>query len=315
MNGSRESEALSLPDWAHQLGRQGYRIFVSLVENYFRDRNMAIVIDHTKGVIRTQNGPLAFNGTLGLQNIAQACRQADRDQWRDLITAHFDSIFQVSGNDSALYIDPSDFEHIKHLLRARLYPVDILNHAVDVVHRPGPEGTIEALVLDLPTTVRTVSQSETQGWSLSVSEALDFGRENLRRSSALTQGILSLDRGAHLKVFSGDHFYAATHALFLDRYLPSDLPHGALVAIPRRDVLIVHDIHNMGVMEAAIPMLELIVSIHREGPGSLSPYLYWWRNGYFTVLPYEIDEDILTLAPTDEFIDMLDELGHVANMS
>jgi hypothetical protein len=46
----------------------------------------------------------------------------------------------------------------------------------------------------------------------------------------------------------------------------------------------------------------------REGPGSVSNCLFWYRNGMFQSLPYEIGENKITLKPTVEFIQMVEKL-------
>lgn len=304
-----------VPGWARQLGRQGYHAFLSLIEGYFRNRDILIEIDQDEGLVRPDSGTQAFSSVLGLQNIAQMCRQADRNEWRELIAAHFNSIFDATGDDNALEIDMSDFARLKDRLRARLYPADITNHTAEIVQRAGPEGTLEVLALDLPTTVRTVSRAEAKVWRLDPEDLLDIGRQNLRASRKLVATVFPLEQGTRLKVLTGDSYYAASHALFLDEYLRDDLPHGALVGIPKRDMLLLHEIRDMGLMEAVTALLQLIVGMHRDGPGSLSPNLYWRHDGEFTVIPYEMDDDTLTLVPPEAFVALMDELAESADLS
>ena len=315
MDGFHTDDDQPVPGWARQLGRQGYHTFLSLIEGYFRNRDIVIEIDQDEGLVRPDVRAVASIGVFGLQNIAQVCRRADRDEWRDLITAHFDSIFQAVGDDSALEVDMSDFARVKDRLRARLYPADITTHTSEIVQRAGPEGTLEVLALDLPTTVRTVSRAEAEVWRLDPEDLLDIGRRNLRASSKLAETVFPLEPGARLKVLTGDPYYAASHALFLDQYLRDDLPHGVLVGIPKRDMLLLHEIRDLGLMEAVTALLQLIVGMHRDGPGSLSPCLYWYHDGEFTVVPYEMDDDTLTLVPPDEFVELMDELAESADLS
>ncbi len=315
MDGFHTDDDHPVPGWARQLGRQGYHAFLSLIEGYFRNRDISIEIDQDEGLVRPDSGTQALSSVLGLQNIAQACRQADRDEWRELIAAHFDSIFDATGDDNAFEIDMSDFARLKERLRARLYPVDITNHTAEIVQRAGPEGTLEVLALDLPTTVRTVSRAEAEVWRLDPEDLLDIGRQNLRASRILAETVFPLEQGTRLKVLTGDSYYAASHALFLDAYLRHDLPHGVLVGIPKRDMLLMHEIRDMGLMEAVTAMLQLIVGMHHDGPGSLSPCLYWYHDGEFTVIPYEMDDDTLTLVPPEAFVELMDELAESADLS
>ena len=310
-----DNDDSSLPVWARPLGKQGYRSFLSLIESYFANRHINVAIDDEEGLVKPDLTNFPYSSTFGLQNIAQICQQADRDEWRDLITAHFDSIFEVKDEDNALRVQLDDFHKVKPQLRARLYPVDIVNHTTEIVQRAGPEGTLEVLALDLPTTVRTVSSSEINGWGLDADDLFSIGRQNLRATSKLKPNTIQLEPGTSLTVYTGDPFYAASHALIIDDYVPPANQHGVLVGVPKRDILIVHPIQNIGAMEAAGAMLQVIVGMHRDGPGSISPNLYWYHEGEYTVLPYELEDQSLRFLPPDDFAELLDELGEDASYS
>jgi hypothetical protein len=315
MSAYYDDDDIAVPAWARMLGKQGYRSFLSLIESYFANRHIAVAIDGEEGLVKPEIGTLPFSSTFGLQNIAQVCQQADRDEWHDLIAAHFNSIFDVRDEDNALRVPMDNFGKLKPQLRSRLYPVDIVNHATEIIQRSGPEGTLEVLALDLPTTVRTVSQSEADVWGLDIDDLFAIGRQNLRTAGLLKGNTIQLEQGTALTVYTGDPFYAASHALILDEYIPVYSLHGVLVGVPKRDILIVHRIQNVGAMEAAGAMLPVIVGMHRDGPGSISPYLYWYHNSEFTVLPYELEDESLKFLPPDDFAELIDELGEVAGYS
>ena len=67
--------------------------------------------------------------------------------------------------------------------------------------------------------------------------------------------------------------------------------------------------------EAAGAMLQVIVGMHRDGPGSISQNLYWYHEGEYIVLPYELEDQSLRFLPPDDFSELLDELGEVAGYS
>ncbi len=305
------------------LGASGFRTFINLIENYFATRNIQIVVDADEGVIKPDLSAYAQSSVFGLQNIAQVCHQSTPDQWDRLISSHFDSIFAVKQEDSALHIDMTDFSKIQLQLRSRLYPVEIANHTNEIVHRSGPEGTLEVLALDLPTTVRTVSKMEAALWKFDDDELLDIGRRNLRNSGLLKSTLVPLEQGIDLYLFSGDNFYAASHVLIFDEYLaqhsnrsPERMrKYGVLVGIPKRDVMLVHYIQNVGAVEAIGAMLQVIIGMHRDGPGSVTPNLYWYHDDDFELLPYELDGQSLNFTPPDEFLAVLNELSDQANLS
>lgn len=315
MNARQDDDGLYVPDWARTLGAQGYRTFLRLIEHYFASKHIKVAIDGDEGIIKPSLDAIPYSSTLGLQNLAQICQRADRDAWHDLISAHFDSIFEAEGDDNALTVAMDDFASIRGRLRARIYPVDVVNHATEVVHRSGPEGTLEVLAIDLPTSVRTVSESEIKTWGVDASDLFLIGRRNLRSMGSLSSNVIQLEKGIVVTVYTGDAFYTASHVLLLDDYLPQECPHGVLVAVPKRDVMMIHPVRSVGAMEAAVGMLQVVIAMHHDGPGSISPFLYWYIDSEFITLPYELESKSLRFLPPDEFADLMDELGEVASYS
>lgn len=303
------------PPWAYNLDAQAFHTFIALVERYFAERHIPVQVRVEEGVVQPKSGALERTSVLGLQNVAQSCAQVAIERWPSLIAEHFDCIFAVSDDQNALTVDVGDFSTVRERLRARLYPLDLLSQSVETIHRPGPEGTIEVIVLDLPTTVRTISRSEAQKWPIESAELFEIGRRNLRAPGLLEHTAVVVQGGVEVYLYSGDPYYAASHVLFLDAYLPDDLPHGALVGIPRRDVILLHIIRNIGVTEAIGAMLQAIIGMYADGPGSLSPNLYWFQHGQFVMLPYALDGNTLDFSPPADFARLLERLGENASLS
>jgi len=302
------------PDWARSLDAQGFRTFISLVEDYFASRQIPAHVKPEEGIVQPRGGRLRAS-VLGLQNIARACAHLAIEQWPDAIAQHFDGIFAMSKDKDALLLDVADFEAVRAQLRTRLYPQSLLRESAELICRAGPEGTIEVMVLDLPTTVRTVAPSEARRWGQEEDDLFAEGRRNLRRSNRLKASTVHLLPGTSVLLYHGDPYYAASHALIIEDYLPVDLPYGALIGLPRRDALLVHVIRNVGVAHAVNAMLRVIAGLHREGPGSLSHHLYWLRDGEFHSLPYTLGSQSLDFQPTPEFAALLQHLGQLADLS
>jgi hypothetical protein len=121
---------------------------------------------------------------------------------------------------------------------------------------------------------------------------------------------MSADAGCKIEALMGDSFFTASHALFLEEYLPEPVPElGALVAIPHRHLVIYHPIVDKTALAALQVMLPMAIGIFQEGPGSVSPSVYWWREaawwheGQFTRIPAEIDGKKLQVYPPNEFVE------------
>ena len=61
--------------------------------------------------------------------------------------------------------------------------------------------------------------------------------------------------------------------------------------------------------------VQAVVGMHRDGPGSITPNLFWYRDGTFEQLPYELEGNQLSFAPSDDFVELLDQLSAKASLS
>ncbi len=305
------------PYWASLLTSRDFRAFIAGVQGYFKKRSISIELDAEHGVIRPTDGTLGTSSGFGLLNLLQSCARLPTSKWSGAIAHHFDAILNAPQSENALSLDATNFEAIKSLLRARIYPDDVTDYFAELVYRFGPQGTLEVLVIDLPKSVRTVALSEIAGWPVGEEELFAIGRRNLATQHELKRHVVALPIGPTLTFYTGDPFYAASHALLIEDLLPKDQVHGALVGIPRRDVLVVHPITNIGMMDALSAMLHVIYDMHADGPGSVSACLYWFHRDTFVELPYEHPDanNDFRLTPPDDFIELMDELEDVAQLS
>ena len=118
------------------------------------------------------------------------------------------------------------------------------------------------------------------------------------------------ERGASAAVAClADHFFAASHALLLAERLPPEATDGAIFAVPHRHALLYAPIVDLGVVESLNRIIVTAVGMFQQGPGSISPGLYWWRDGSITLLPAQVDGKKVAFAPPDEFVAVLNGLA------
>ncbi|MEO3827490.1 hypothetical protein [Actinomadura sp. B10D3] len=245
---------------------------------------------------------------VSLRDLRQLARLVPRDDWPALVSDHVTTI--VTAVEEPL--DLSDFDLAQHLLRTRIYPAEADNGVLAA--RPFAPGLIEVVVVDTPTTVRTVTTEEMNGWPVSGDALFMLGRANVR-----ADGPLQLDEqdlgGVRVSVLHGWTFYAVTHLAWLEEYLPIG-PYGALVIAPNRSLIVAHPLQisaghpRARYREAVAAATELQAQAHRayeEGPGSLSPHLYWWRAGELTYLATRYEGDTMVLP--EEFASVLATLA------
>jgi hypothetical protein len=249
---------------------------------------------------------------VSMRNLRQLARLVPRDDWPALVSDHVSTI--VTAIEEPL--DLSNFELAQHLLRTRIYPAEADNGVLAA--RPFAPGLIEAVVVDTPTTVRTVTIEEAQAWPVSLESLFVLGRSNVRSDGPLQCEEREIG-DVRFSVLHGWTFYAATHAAWLEDYL--DLaPYGALVVVPSRSMIAAYPIQGRGgtepwetrgpgygpVVQAATELQAQAQQAYEEGPGSLSPHLFWWRSGVLTLLETRYDGDSVVLP--EDFLAVLSTL-------
>jgi hypothetical protein len=154
------------------------------------------------------------------------------------------------------------------------------------------DGLVFAYALDGPTSVRILTDKDVERAGI---EALgDAARANLVRVPAEHEEV-PMEGGAVLHSFYGDTPFVASKALFLSQVVHQvtgeSLPDaGALVAVPSRHNLVYHPIADGSVVDAINSLAAYALGAHEDGPGALSPRVYWWHRGSLTSLTV-IDDD------------------------
>ena len=244
--------------------------------------------------------------TLGLQNLVQICgAERQYSAWPALIAEHVDHIEASTAQAIGANARLADVERI---LKVRLYPEEQAPFGVEGIVAPGIRW---ALVYDLPDAIQTVPADHVAAWSTDLPELLKIGYRNVRESDP-PQRIRRhpLQDGGEFVTIDGPSFFTATHALWIDEYVPEADPHGILVVVPDRHNVMAAAITNAtSVMATVGRMLDLAGKFHRVGPGSISKDLYWFREGRFTLLPSWFENGTLQFAPTVAFKEVLNELA------
>lgn len=288
-----------VPAWAGFWGLEAYRAFTEAVELALVERELEAV--HRDGVVAValpDGRPLQ----LGLQNLAQRCARLPRHRWAPLIAEHVDRLLGAEGEAGSL--DRQDFEAVRSQLKVRLYPAEaVADSDADAVILARPaEGLVAVLVYDLPHTVSSVGAEEAKTWGRDPEELLAVGLENLAAEPPPEREDLELERGVVLRVLSGPSFFVSSHLLRLDGFLPSGLVYGALVSVPTRHLLLLHVIRDSRVLLAINAMIPKAHVAYQQGPGSLVPNLYWWRDGQLVHLPTTVQTDAVKFTPPAAFV-------------
>jgi hypothetical protein len=228
-----------------------------------------------------------------LGSLAHTCSTVPQEQWPGLVDAHFDRLRQASqGGESA--------EELLRSVHARLLPADSISPELAGALRYArvvADGLVFAYALDGPTSVRILTDRDVERAGL---EALgEAGRANLMRVPVRHEEV-GVEGQARLHSVYGDSPFVASMALFLAevaaKVVGERLPDaGALVVVPTRHNLVYHPITDGSVVDAVNSLASYALGAHEDGPGALSPRVYWWHRGSLTSLTV-IDHDTLTFS-------------------
>jgi hypothetical protein len=280
----------AVPEWAAFLSPDDYAAFRTALQAELTAQGLAHRLDARAGTVTIpREGEPA---QLGLQNLAQVCGQVAREEWPAVIRRHLEIIL-VGSPASTELLDAlaGDYERAREVLKVRLYPAGY-GGEVPLVSEPVADDLVAVLVYDLPDSIATVHGDHADGWGVSRHDLIQTGLRNVLAAGRLSAEPLKIDGGITLFSY-GDtaNYYAASHALLLHEYLDPQPELGALVSVPHRHLMLVHPIVDQRLLGALNAFLVITPELFEEGPGSITPSIYWHHHGHFTRLPYERKKD------------------------
>ena len=304
-------EIIDIPAWASFFTPEEYTTFLAGVDSYFKGMNVTFKLD--EGTIEVDPEAFPFS-QLGLHNIAQVCKQHAIEEYAERINGHFTTMLKALEFDKTFDQNITDFEKVKQYLAVRLYNeeymtyIGSLNEEEEItVHRFVADDVYAMLVFDLPDAIRNVQLSHVLDWNRDEDELFSIGLANTRENYPMQ--LTREDMGGFTIWFANnDHFFTGNIVYELEDRPELLGSKGALIAIPHRHSALIYPIGDLDVINAIQKMIPAAYGMHEEGPGSLTPNLFWYHRGIFTRLPYEVREEKLHFIPPDNFLEMLNQL-------
>jgi len=290
------------PEWASFMSGREYREFMTTLERVVGSLGWRATIgEGSISVDRGEAGPAEY----GLTNLAQLCRTLDRADSQRAIEAHFAGLHAAEGAQDAV----DELETALPLLKVRVYrssdlPPEALEGMATMFLTPDLVGV---LVADLPTTVQTLGRETVAGWGRPIEELLDLATDQtVAEAAGLQRDSVDLGDGVTATFLSGDSFFVASQVLRFDE-LAGSPPNGALVVLPARHLLIWYPIRTTATVRAVQRLLAVANRLYQEGPGPVSPELFWWH-GALTLLPSRVSGGSVDFFPPDDFVELLNSL-------
>ncbi|MFD6972492.1 hypothetical protein [Streptomyces sp. NPDC059979] len=178
--------------------------------------------------------------------------------------------------------------------------------------RPVATDLLEGIAYDTPDSVRLLDDQDVARVDRDVLYAA--ARANLLAEPV---GYDTLERpgGAVLHIIGGESVYAASKALVFEEAVraaggPEIPAEGALLTVPNRHNLVFYPLADHHVGEAVNDLAQFGLGAYENGPGSLSPRVFWWRAGSLTTITVLDDETkTMSIAPPPELMDTMRRLA------
>ena len=255
------------------------------------------------GAIRLRNGH-----SLALLQLAQHCHGRPRNDWSALILGHIRTMVTHLDHPSELasMID----------LRLRLVPDTPADAGAlrALGARPFADGIVQVLAVDVDDAVRCVSSDEivALGWDLDEAWASAKVQTELLETPDEIH-VIDIGGADMIHVF-GERPYTAGRVGIIDDVIAeyADIgDNGAIVSLPLRHSVLVHPIDDAAVRGAIGGMIPITRQLHQQGPGSVSPHLYWWRRGELEWIPTFFDGTIAGIEwyPSPDLAELVADLS------
>jgi len=246
--------------------RQADRL-VRLAEAAVAERGFSMRYDGT-GTLVALGGD---EPSAGLANLARTVGGLPRQQWRSAVAAHFDQVLPPGERPMV----PEDLENELYL---RLVCAATIERSwTDRV----PEFVPGVVTAPATRTGRAVAMHfDIDSLGVPWEEITRMGLANLRRLKDDVELVRDPGGdGAEVAMLTGGMF-TASRALVLDTVLRESLrvedpPFGCLVAMPARDMLLIHVMRDQTVINAFGMLLNLANCFYADSPGPVSPHVYY----------------------------------------
>ncbi|WP_308307645.1 immunity 49 family protein [Streptomyces sp. ISL-10] len=269
------------------------------------DRDLPMLTAAQAAHLRELAAPYTGNGHIySLQNLAHICRRAPEDRWPELVETHFARL-QAAGRGAESAAELLSGVHARLLPTESITPdlVGAMRYA-----RVVADGLVFAYALDQPATVRILTDPDVERAGLE--ELGEAAYTNLMRVPVEHEEV-AIEGRALLQSVYGDSPFVASKALFLSelaREVTGEaLPEaGALVVVPTRHLLAFHPIVDGSVADAINDLAQYALGAYQDGPGALSPRVYWWHRGGLTSLTViDTETNTFSLQPPPELLGIL----------
>ncbi|MEM1333683.1 MAG: hypothetical protein AAGG08_09515, partial [Actinomycetota bacterium] len=226
------------------------------------------------GVVRLRRGV-----AIPVLGLVEQCNERPREDWPLLIERYLGGMAALLGTEPNGRSTPDSID-----LRVRLVPSSPIDATMLAAlgARPVADGIAALLSVTTPEGPRTVSLDELDqlGWDVEETWASAWAQTKLLEEPEELDAV-DLAGVEVVHVFGCSEFTASL-ACSMEHFLGPLGEHGAIVGLPCDHTILVHPIGGSDSRRAIGTLVPIVRRLHADGPGSLSPQLYWWKAGRLT---------------------------------
>ncbi|MCP3934908.1 MAG: hypothetical protein GY708_05990 [Actinomycetia bacterium] len=219
------------------------------------------------------DGQVTFgDNVLNLDNLLRSLAGIPEDDWESEVD-RFVTLFTDLGSDET----SEAYELVQADLRVVVRDPDQFG-GVPVVRNDLGIGLVEAVVVDSPEAVRYVTSDDLGEWELEADELFERARANTRALDVEFEEVEVFD-GTYLTLVTADYF-SSSFLLFPEAIIDAEAPYGYLIALPGRDIMVVHVLEDRSILtDIAGIMGQFAADTYAEAPGPLTDELFWLTGG------------------------------------
>jgi len=224
---------------------------------------------------------------LGMDNLLRRAQGMEEDGRVERLATHLRSTNSVT--------PPASLSGARERLLVRLrepFHDDAIEGSVWSCPLPGT-GLVQVLVIDFPEAMNYVTRDMIEGSGRTGEQWLAFALDNLRAVTNPEMVVTLEDECGVFGCGTGDA-YDAARALVMDRLWPDGAPHGFLLSVPTRDVLLFYPVDEE-LLDRRFP--ELLVATtkwHQNEPYPISDKLFWVQGGRWQEVAWDCDDGQLS---------------------
>lgn len=304
---------------------EDWAAFKVVVQRCFRRHGFDAVVE-AEGVVAIGGAgqELRFEAP-GLEGVAQ---ELPREQWARFVDSYFgEPLRRLRAAEAFAAKRPPEpgsalagrsWSEVRELLAIELLAPTALSdeEREEAIYSDEVPGLLSAVVCCLPGSTVCLQAGMLRQWGVAPEEAFAAALENLRRRRRRGERA-GFGPGLEGMRLEADDACVAAQALLLGEDPECSGEHGTLVALPRKGLLLACPLRpvpdaDAAVSEALMSLVECILECERGGQPLLTRKLFWYHDGVFTELPYQVlagqGSPSAELYPPPAFLAMLEDL-------